>query len=184
MARDITSGLNTEVTASELEPIFLVDLDFEGGSLYFWNGVRPLTYNGNEYLGGGNLINISPIVETSDVRAVGVNLTMSGLPSSLISIALTEDYQGQPVKIRFAALSSGAIVADPYIIFDGRMDVLTIDDAAEGASINIAAESRMIDLERPRLRRYTPQDQKIDHPTDTGLDYVPVIQDVSIQWGR
>ena len=146
MARGITSGLNTEVTASELEPIFLIDLEFDSGALYFWNGVRPLTYNSNEYIGGGNLINISPIVETNDIRAVGVNLAMSGLPASLISIALTEAYQGQPVKIRFAALSSGAIVADPYLIFDGRMDVLSIDDMADGATINISAESRMIDL--------------------------------------
>lgn len=184
MARSITSGLNTEVTASELEPIFLVDLEFDSGALYFWTGTRPLTYNSNEYIGGGRLLNISPIVETNDVRAVGVNLSMSGLPTDLISIALTEAYQGQPVKIRFAALSSGAIVADPYLIFDGRMDVLTIDDAGDAATISLAAESRLIDLERPRLRRYTPQDQKIDHPTDTGLDYVPVIQDVSIQWGR
>ena len=184
MARDITSGLNTEVTASELEPIFLVDLEFDSGALYFWNGVRPLTWNGNEYIGGGSLINISPIVETNDIRAVGVNLSMSGLPASLISIALTEAYQGQPVKIRFAAMSSNAVVADPYLIFDGRMDVLTIDDAGESAMINISAESRLIDLERPRLRRYTPEDQKIDHPNDTGLDYVPVIQDTAIQWGR
>ena len=51
MARGITSGLNTEVTASELEPIFLVDLEFDSGALYFWNGVRPLTYNSNEYIG-------------------------------------------------------------------------------------------------------------------------------------
>ena len=184
MARGITSALNTEVNASELEPIFLVDLDFDGGSLYFWTGVTPLTWSGNEYIGGGNLIGISPISETSDVRAVGVGLSMSGLPASLISIALTEDYQGRPVKIRFGVMSGGAVVADPYLIFDGRMDTMTIDDAGDSATINLAAESRLIDLERPRIRRYTPEDQKSDFPNDTGLDYVPVIQDVSIQWGR
>ena len=184
MARGITSALNTEVNASELEPIFLVDLDFDGGSLYFWTGVTPLSWGGNEYIGVGNLISISSISETSDVRAVGVGLSMSGLPASLISIALTEDYQGRPVKIRFGVMSGGAVVADPYLIFDGRMDTMTIDDAGDSATINLAAESRLIDLERPRIRRYTPEDQKSDFPNDTGLDYVPVIQDVSIQWGR
>jgi hypothetical protein len=184
MARGITSGLNTEVTASELEPIFLIDLEFDSGTLYFWTGVTPLTWDGNEYIGGGNLIGISPIAETSEIRAVGVNLTMSGLPASLISIALTEAYQGQPVKIRFGALSGGSVVADPYLIFDGRMDVMTIDDTGETAHISLSAESRLIDLDRPRVRRYTPEDQKAEHPNDTGLDYVPVIPDVALQWGR
>jgi len=184
MARGVTSAFNTELTATELEPFFLIDLGFDSGALYFWTGITPLTWDGNEYIGAGNLIGISPIGETSEIRAVGVNLTMSGLPASLISIALTEAYQGQPVKIRLGALSSGAVVADPYLIFDGRMDIMTIDDAGDTATVSLSAESRLIDLERPRIRRYTPEDQKAVYPNDTGLDYVPVIQDVSIQWGR
>jgi hypothetical protein len=184
MARGVTIALNTELTATELEPFFLIDLGFDSGSLYFWTGITPLTWNSNEYIGAGNLVGISPIAETSEIRAVGVNITMSGLPASLISTALTEAYQGQPVKIRFGAMSSGAVVADPYLIFDGRMDVMTIDDTGETATISLSAESRLIDLQRPRISRYTPEDQKAEHPNDTGLDYVPVIQDVAIQWGR
>jgi len=184
MARGVTSALNTELTASELEPFFLIDLEFDSGALYFWTGITPLTFNGNEYIGAGNLLGISPIAETSEIRAVGVNLSLSAIPASLISIALTEAYQGQPVKIRFGALSSGSIVSDPYLIFDGRMDVMTIDDAGQDASISLSAESRLIDLERPRIRRYTPEDQKAEHPGDTGMDFVPKIQDTSVQWGR
>ena len=184
MARGITSALNTEVNASELEPIFLIRLSFDSGALRFWTGVTPLVWGGYQYFGGGNLIGISPIAETSEIRAVGVDLSMSGLPASLISIALNEDYQGRPVKIYFGVLSGGAIVADPYLLFDGRMDVMTIDDTGDSASINLSAESRLIDLERPRIRRYTPEDQRSKHPNDSGLDYVPVIQDTSIQWGR
>jgi len=182
MARSVTTALNNELTASELEPFFLVDLGFST-TLYFWSGIRQLTWNGNEYLGAGNLLGISAISETADVRAVGVNLTMSGLPASLISVALTEAYQGKPVKIRIGAMSSGAVVADPYLVFDGRMDTMNIEDSGEGAFISLAAESRLIDLERPRVRRYTPEDQRIDFPNDTGLDYIPVIQDKSIHWG-
>lgn len=184
MARSVTSALNTELNATELEPFFLIDLGFDSGALYFWTGNRTLSWNSNDYLGGGNLIGISSVTETSDLRAAGINLTLSGFPSALLSIALSETYQGRSVKIRFGAFSSGAVVADPYIVFDGRMDVMSIDEAGEGASISLSAESRLIDLERPRVRRYTPEDQKIIDPNDTGLDYVPVIQDASIHWGR
>lgn len=184
MARSVTSALNTELTASELEPFFLIDLGFDSGALYFWTGISTLTWNSNDYLGGGNLIGISSVTETADIRADGVNLTLSGFPASLLSIALSETYQGRSVKIRFGAMSSGAVVADPYLVFDGRMDVMSIDDAGEGSTISLSAESRLIDLERPRVRRYTPEDQKSLFPNDTGLDYVPVIQDVAIHWGR
>ena len=32
-------------------------------------------------------------------------------------------------------------------MFDGRMDVMTIEDAGDTASISLSAESRLIDLE-------------------------------------
>jgi len=184
MARSVTAALNTQLTAVELEPFFLVDLEFDSGTMRFWTGIRPLTWNGNEYIGAGNLIGISQIAETAEVRAVGVSLTMSGFPAEIISIALSEAYQGQPVKIRFGAMSSDAVVADPYLVFDGRMDVMTIDDSGSTATVSLSVESRLIDLERPRLRRYTPEDQKTNFPEDTGMDFVPTIQNVAIQWGR
>ena len=76
------------------------------------------------------------------------------------------------------------MVADPYLVFDGRMDVMTIDDSGSTATVSLSVESRLIDLERPRLRRYTPEDQKTNFPNDTGMDFVPTIQNVAIQWGR
>jgi hypothetical protein len=184
MSRGITSALNTEFTATELEPFFAVDMAFDGGNFRVWTGFGSITVDGETYVGGGDILNISEISETGTVQANGVTIGLSGLNSALIASALTETYQGRSVKIYFGALSNGAVVADPYIVFSGRMDVMTIDDAGETSSIAITAESRLIDLDRSRERRYTAEDQKIDFPDDLGLNFIADLQDKQILWGR
>jgi len=42
----------------------------------------------------------------------------------------------------------------------------------------------MIAFERPYVRRYTDEDQKIEHPTDKGFEFVAAIQDLELVWGR
>jgi hypothetical protein len=74
-------------------------------------------------------------------------------------------------------------VADPYLVFDGRMDVMTIEDAGETANISLSAESRLIDLERARVRRYTNNDQQNQFAGDTSLRFVADLQDKEIAWG-
>ena len=104
-------------------------------------------------------------------------MSLNGIDASLITYALTENYQTRSAKVYLGVLSSGAVVADPYLVFDGRMDVMTIDDNGETANIAMTAESRLIDLERPKLRRYTSDDQKLNHPNDTGFDFVASLQE-------
>tara|TARA_R100000988_G_scaffold100173_2_gene70301 strand:+ start:519 stop:1421 length:903 start_codon:yes stop_codon:yes gene_type:complete len=73
---------------------------------------------------------------------------------------------------------------NPFILFDGFMDKMTIQDSGEKADITIACESALIALQKAKVRRYTAEDQKIDNPLDLGFDFVPDIQDLVIVWGR
>lgn len=88
------------------------------------------------------------------------------------------------VKFLGVLNDSGAVVSDPYLLFSGRMDLMNIDDGGETCIISISAESRLIDLDRTRERRYTSEDQKIDFPNDKGLEFVADLQDKEIVWGR
>ena len=49
--------------------------------------------------------------------------------------------------------------------------------------MSVTAESRLIDLDVTRERRYTDADQKIDFPDDKGLEFIADIQDKEIIWG-
>jgi hypothetical protein len=64
------------------------------------------------------------------------------------------------------------------------MDQPTIDVDGTTATIAINCESRLLDMNVAVDRRYTNEDQQLDHPGDRGLEFVNSIQEVVIYWGR
>lgn len=183
MSRNLTTAVSNQLSADELEPFFAIKLNFDSGALRLWTGYGDITVASETYTGGGQFLGISPVEETVEIAARGVSMSLNGIDASLITLALTENYQTRSAKVFLGVISSGAVVADPYLIFDGRMDVMTIDDNGETANISMTAESRLIELERPKLRRYTSEDQKLNHPDDIGLDFVASLQEKEIAWG-
>ncbi|MDV2503076.1 MAG: hypothetical protein RX318_03905 [bacterium] len=184
MARNLTAGTLAELTKASVRPIVLVEITFASSTVRLWTGIGDLIWNSLTWQGVGHFGTISPIEETSDIRAAGLTLKLSGIPSSLISSALADVRRGKAVKVYLGFLSeAGAVIVDPYLAFSGRADVASIEEGGDTASISIQAESRLIDLERPRERRYDDEDQKIDYPDDKGFEFVPSLQDKSVVWG-
>lgn len=184
MARDITTGFETEIEAESLNPCLFIKAEFDSGDINLWSGYGQITFNAETYQGAGQLLAISQIDETQELKANTVNFELSGLPSAIIALALTEDINNRPITCWFGVLDSdGAIIADPYMIFSGRMDTAEINLNGETGKVIVSAESDLIDLRNSRERRYTPEDQKIDYPNDEGFQFVPIIQDITITWG-
>jgi hypothetical protein len=137
------------------------------------------------YQGIGTLGAISPVEETTDLAARGINFQLSGIPSAYVAIALTENYQGKECSVLFGALdATGAIVASPVTIFAGRMDVMSVADDGQQASIIMSAENKLVDFRRPREVRYTHEEQQNLFSTDLGLEFVNAIQEKQIYWGN
>lgn len=185
MARDITAGFQTEIESSSLLPILLFKAEFDGGHTRFWTGIGDLTFDSEIYTGSGDLIRIERVDETQDLVSNSVRVQLSGVPSSIVSIALAEPYQGRPITLWFGVIdrSTGALIADPYQIFKGKMDVMTLEDSGSEAKILLDSESDLIAFRQSRETRYTPEDQKVIYPADRGLDFVPLIQDIELTWG-
>ena len=184
MSRSVTSAVNTIFESNSVSPFMAIDLAFDGGNFLAWTGYGNITFDSTTYVGAGDFLSVSPVKENSEVQANGIDITLSGIPSDLISSALNETYQGRSCKLFLGALdSSNAVVSDPYLLFSGRMDLMSIDDSGDTANINVTAESRLIDLDRTRERRYTSEDQKIDFPNDKGLEFITDLQDKEIVWG-
>ena len=82
----------------------------------------------------------------------------------------------------YDVIDENGIVADPYLAFVGRLDVPVIDDAGQSCVISMQYESRLIDLQRTRERRWTHEDQQIDFPGDLGFEYVTSLPDQVLIW--
>ena len=189
MSRTLTSGMLGVTTADIVRPAYFVRMVFDSGEspnvLNIWNGIGDLAYGGNTYTGTGDLLSISQITETADIQASGINVSLAGVKSSLIVIAKDHEYQGRPLTVSLGAFdASGSLIADPVIVFSGFMDTMTIAESGQFSTISIAVENKLISFERSKVRRYTAEDQKIDHPTDKGFEFVTAIVQKEIIWGR
>lgn len=181
MSRDITTSLLNSLDDSVVYPFFAIDIDFSSEPLYIWSGYGDLTIGSKTYLGAGQLLNVSSVEETTEIEAKGATLTLSGIPSSFLSLALAEPYQGRECRIYFGMTDNPS---DYIEIFAGELDQMNISEEASTSTIAVTAENVLIKLERPVVRRFTNEDQKSRFPLDKGLEFVASLQDKEIFWGR
>jgi hypothetical protein len=186
MARDLHADFSTAVQLDEIHPIMLFKVNTSGGDVRVWSGIGDLTYDSETYIGTGTFGGVSATNERTDLTASGVTLSLSGIPSSLVSTALGQVQQGRLCQVWMALLntSTGALVDDPYELFAGFSDVTVLTEQGETSTISIQAENRLVDLERARIRRYTDEDQKSEHSADIGFKFVPSLQDKVILFGK
>jgi hypothetical protein len=181
MSRDITTQVSDALDDEVIRPFFAVDLDLDDVPVYMWSGYGDLTIGAKTYLGVGSLLNISSVTETTEMDAKGATLTLSGIPSSFLSLALQQPYQGRECRIYFGVTNSAVNYVE---VFSGELDQMNIEEGAETAVISVTAENVLIKLERPVVRRFTNEDQKSRFPNDRGLEFVAGLQDKDILWGR
>lgn len=209
MSRDLTTEFSEELELASVTAFFAVELFFQTTTLRFWSGLGELVLGGQTYVGSGSMLGISTIDETAEIAAKGATLTLSGLPSELISLALSEPYQGRKCKIYFGLRRSsenylkqedGSLIlnedgsafllstledADVMSeVFTGYIDQMNIDEGPETSTISVGVESRLIDLQRPRVRRYTHESQRARFPNDRAFEFVNDLQNKKFAWGR
>ena len=188
MSRTLTAPVSTACAAEQVRIAYLVEFSFDSGPLRMWTGQGDFDWvaAGKVFLGLGELLAVSGVEETQRVEANGITVTVSGISSTNIAYALAENYRNRRARVWLALfdLVTDALIADPVSIFAGRMDTMQITDAGASAQIRIACESKLIDLQRARERRYTHEDQTDLYPGDLGLQYVAGLQEREVAWGK
>jgi hypothetical protein len=207
MSRDLSTVTLESIESDVVYPFFAVELLFDGNNtLRMWTGQGTLVLqDGTQWVGAGSILDISAIEETAEMAVKGATITISGVSSEALSLALSEPYQGRVCNIYFGTFSTGAILQESgsFILlqdgskiliestktgfnqlFSGYMDQMNIVDAGDTATIELMVENRLIDLERVRVARFTSGYQKSIYPNDTGLDFVEDLQDKNTAWGR
>ncbi len=181
MSRDIEASINTTLDQPVVEPFYAVDLEFATGPLYLWSGLGEKVIDGKTYIGAGAFLKIDQIEETAEIAARGATLSLSGVPGEMLSLALTEPYQGRLCRLYFGFVGAEDDMAE---VFTGYMDQMNIEEGPDTSTVALTVENRLVDLERPRVRRFTNNDQQSRFPGDKGLEFVDALQDKELFWGR
>lgn len=184
MIRDVTAAAQSSIEASVVNWFLLFEAQFDSATLRFWTGIGELSYGGNTYTGAGTLIGFGSIKESVDLRNDATAIELQGLDSTLISLALQEDYQGRPIIVSLGTFDSDRnIVADPVPILNGLADQMVISEDGKTATIRMTVESEVARFDRRSLRRYTAAGLQAIHPDDKGLNLVDALIEKDIRWG-
>jgi hypothetical protein len=183
--RDISASNQTASSASTIIPVLFVKLAFDSGDVFAHSTLGSITWGGDTYLGVGLLGNISGVEEDSTLSRSSVTLSLTAIPLEMTSVLLNEQYQGRRATISLGYLNetTRVLVADPFVIFKGRMDTPNISQG-QTYTIELNVESRFAAWDRALTRRYNNSDQQSRYSGDKGLEFVEQSTEKQIVWGQ
>ena len=163
---NLPAGLADIVAQDHVEFFMLVKLEFDTGNVYISGADFDVGYDGQVWTSLRGLGSVDPIVESGD-EIPGISLTLSGVPNEGIIHAQSEAYRGRKVTIKWAFFDPDDILCVDTASWQGFMDVPIITRETETSTIEVSAENRMIDWQRPRGLLFNHADQQRIDPTDT-----------------
>lgn len=162
---NLPAGIADIVAQDHLEFFMLVKLEFDTGTVYISGADFDVGYEGEVWTSLRGLGSVDPIVE-SDSEIPGISLTLSGVPNEAIIHAQTEAYRGRKVTIKWAFFDADDVLCVDSSAWMGFMDVPIITRGKETSTIQVSAENRMIDWQRPRGSLFNHADQQQVDATD------------------
>ena len=168
MSRTLDSNITAALTEGNISPFFAFKLDFQSTSLFLYTGQGDLTLGGNTYTGVGSILNFTNVEESADIGAKSVSISLSGIPSTNLSLALSTPYQGREVTISFGIRTDGLFLANEEgdfilnqsgelidistisdadatsTLFVGYIDTMDIQEGPETSTITVTLESKLL----------------------------------------
>jgi hypothetical protein len=139
------------------------------------------------FIGAGNMIGISDVENSTEIKYPSLSLSLSGLPADILQndlydAVLNENYQGNPITLYMGSIDDNG-KPSMMVAYKGNIDVMGIDNNGNSIDITVTVKNRLQTLLRNKNIRYTEQRQLADFPGDTSLQYVTDLQDLEIEWG-
>ncbi len=185
MTREIHADTLAASITSVIRPFWMVSLNYDIGTVRA--STLPygmdIVYGGSTWYALGDLGTISKVKEKSDHSVPDIELTLSGIDPTKISVALNQYYQGREAVIYLGLLDADhVVIGEPMVIFRGLMDnqTLTIGDTC---SIRVTIKSRLARLLTPKASRYNNETQQVRYAGDKGLEFVEQSARKEIAWG-
>ena len=178
------SGSPAQFNEETIQPFAAVEAFFDTGTIRVFTGSGTLTINSQQFTGTQNILSISTVEETPDIKATGLTILFSGYTDSLIQTAMSEQYQNRTLNLHYGHFDKLANpqVIQSYVLFSGSIDTINIVDTPDGATYTVNVEGRLATLERVRSFRYTHEEQ-LKQFNDYSLFHLNDQQFKEVTWG-
>lgn len=187
MARGLTSAVKTELATGNVRPVNLIYIGFPT-PVYLTTASFDLTSSvsgsSQTYTASSHLLGISNVGEANQPIKNTIQISLSGVEQTYISVALNNNIIGDEVKIWKGLLdSSNALIADPFLLYYGTIDEFSISDNTEVANLVLSTTSHWGQFEKISGRQTSNNSQQRFFSTDVGMEFSALtVQD--IRWGK
>lgn len=181
---DLDPDVRDDFDSATPHPILLARIGSADGDVRCWSGYGVLTWDGYEWVGFGEFGGVSDLAETSNIDSSSPTYQLNGIAPDLLAYVQDVMGRGFPAELYVGAFKNGALVGEPYPASFAVTDQVEITDDGDAMNVTLSTASDMVNLSRPRVRRYTDADQQAIYPGDRGFEYVDSLQDVEIDWGQ
>lgn len=192
----MTSGMQQALLASQRPAqsgdaplpviVWFLSMEFRSGTAYLNTTASSISWNSNTWLGGGRVLNLSPVEEGSNVGARGIVVSLSGIDAALLPGVLSDYKVDGVVKLWLGALDggTGSLIPDPIPAWFGRIDQPRVRYAGSLATIEVSCENRLIVNGIAPDRRRTHDDQQLVALGDLAFSEVNSLQELTISFGQ
>ncbi|MCZ4351528.1 hypothetical protein O4H61_03280 [Roseovarius aestuarii] len=183
---------DVDLRRGDIACTILCQMDFRTNPQNWWLGYGPLTVDGVEYQGTGDVIKLSSMSITYGMSA---GMVRFDIPNASPEMVARCDGQALEVNSRrcqiFYQLYSltyeegehqGRLIGDPISMFVGLMRDMHSTSTADSRNIELEAYGRMSRQAKPPYGRWTDADQRARHAGDKGLALLPTLKNKAITW--
>ena len=182
MPRELTSSVVTIVEGGFIEPVLLAKFDLDEPA-YFHTGLGTITYDGNDYVGVGNLAGIGNARESELVGPRPFTVSLSGLDFNAVSKAKDSASYGDVVTIYYGyRQSDGTVYSDPIVWTKGKIERVDISQGEE-STISVTIDHDVNVLNEKDGSRFTDEDQQDTYSGDEFFKFLHDMPTKVLQWG-
>ena len=162
-----------------------VYLDIPGDPVRANTSALDVVTGGHTWTGIGQFGGIQVIAEDTEINAAPIQLSLSGIPSALLTDILTADYRNRAVELSLGFFDQDWVLLAPLeSIWTGVIDSAQVKVGTEFAEIVLTCENELSFLiGRPIPIRYTDQEQRKRFAGDRFFQLLPSQFNLSLEWG-
>ena len=171
----LTAQQQSETEKAVIKTVYFLELQFKSATTRLVSALSEIAWGGETWRGVGAAGEIGIIDEREGVTSSSLifALTITDMQFLPISLSDVEEYRGKPAILYFCPLDDNfALIDTPVKCWRGSMDQMTTSASETSSRIELKCETSAYGLRRISALRHNAAQQKENHPTDTGLDYL------------